>query len=416
MSYSPPWSTHTIPPRGSVISLEHSFKQILAAEYALVDRQRRNILAGELDRLSRSQMLGALATQDFPDPESSESESEDEFTPPVSRYSTEYREYVLRPRIRVPLADITPRPDVFQASDLLALGFREVDWNMPRVFADLENRIGGVFIGPPVEQAEWEKTIVGANRLMRIASAHLDRAMLLNDSIRSGITYDHSLKRPQSIDRTHNLNNMVVLAALRYSKPIQDITSFQNAMLHAVAPRVWNEDRQVIDAVLENDCSLHLPMQLVDVGPNQPTAFSEIQYQFSVPDSQPRRELDDEPGSFRAVTALGNYDSEEGRLILWRERAIVKFPPGSTFIFPGALVRYSFTAVEKPGWQMLISQSCAVGLRGFVANGFEDRYSGQRRFASKAEAKAARNEKAEQAVSLYSTVAEFDAAASRYAY
>ncbi|KAJ7455963.1 hypothetical protein B0H11DRAFT_1620996, partial [Mycena galericulata] len=84
----------------------------------------------------------------------------------------------------------------------------------------------------------------------------------------------------------------------------------------------------------------------------------------------PRRDLGDHPAAFRAITALGQYLHTEGALILWTHRVVVEFPPGSSFIFPAALVRYSFTSVEKPGWQMLVSQSCSAGLHGYVANRF----------------------------------------------
>ncbi|KAJ7848686.1 hypothetical protein B0H13DRAFT_1574532, partial [Mycena leptocephala] len=168
----------------------------------------------------------------------------------------------------------------------------------------------------------------------------------------------------------HNLSNMVVLAALRYSPAIQEITSFQNALLRAIAPRLWEDTSRVIDAVVGNDSSLHLPMDPTNDGPYQPTAFSELEYRFSIPDSVPRRDTDDHPSSFRALTAVRHYDSGQGDLVLWRERTVVEFPPGSTFLFPAGLVHYSFSAVEKPGRQMLISQSCSAGLHGYVENGF----------------------------------------------
>ncbi|KAJ6454920.1 hypothetical protein C8R47DRAFT_1082910 [Mycena vitilis] len=410
MAYLPTWSTYTIPSRADDIFLQQSFMQKLAAELAYVDRQRRNILVEDLDPSLRRQKLSLLSQQDLPESDSSDSESDDEFTPRVSRYSTEYRPYQLRPPApRRPLADITPMFELFTPAHLDALGFRKIKWDQPQVFADLHDRIGAVFIGPPVQRARWDKTITEASRIMRIASAHLDRAMLDDDSICSGITYDAGLKRPRSLDRRHNLTNMVVLAALRYSPAIQEITSFQNAAVQGFAPRLWNETREVIDAVTANDCSLHLPMHQTNEGPYQPTAFSEIQYRFSVPDSVPRRELNDEPFAFRAVTAVGQYGVSEGQLTLWNERVIVEFPPGSTFVFPATLVRYSFTTVEKPGWQMLITQSCAVGLRNHVASGFEERYQRERQFASKSKAKAHRMAIAEAGVGLYSTVAELDA-------
>ncbi|KAJ7665824.1 hypothetical protein DFH06DRAFT_1127028 [Mycena polygramma] len=198
MSHSapPPWSTHSIPFRGAVVRLEQSFSQILAAELAVIDRQRRNILAGELEKSARQTMLGLLSQQDLPsDAAESESSSEDEFTPRPSRYSTEYREFQLRPRPpRIPLADITPIPDLLVPADLHILGFRQMNWNEPGISADLQDRVGAVFIGPPADHARWEKTILEANRIMRVAQAHLDRAALEDDSIRSGITYDPTLK------------------------------------------------------------------------------------------------------------------------------------------------------------------------------------------------------------------------------
>lgn len=54
------------------------------------------------------------------------------------------------------------------------------------------NRIGAIFIGPPVQRSRWSKTIVEAANIMRVASAHLDRARIDDDTIRSGIVYDET--------------------------------------------------------------------------------------------------------------------------------------------------------------------------------------------------------------------------------
>ncbi|KAJ7444060.1 hypothetical protein B0H11DRAFT_1931231 [Mycena galericulata] len=265
----------------------------------------------------------------------------------------------------------------------------------PRVLADEEERIGGIFIGPPHQRSNWEQTIREANSIMRIARANLDFANLEEtDYIRSGITYDKVLKRPRRIDRRYNLNNIVVLAALRNSRAIQDITSFQNAILEGVAPRLWRDNHRVIDAIVNHDCELRIPFDLGNGnGPHQPTAFSEVEYRFNIPDSTPRRDLGDHPPAFRAITAV-----------------VVNFPPGSSFIFPAALVRYSFTTVEKPGWQMIISQSCSAGLHGYVANHFDDLYARERRFPSRAAEKADRLSRAKAAVGMYPTVNEWDEA------
>ncbi|KAJ7430101.1 hypothetical protein B0H11DRAFT_1943740 [Mycena galericulata] len=333
----PAWSMYTLPHRGKLVLLQLSFAEILAGQYRLLDHQRRQ---RRLD--SGDQLTGADGES------SSESESDRDYTLPGGGspdYSAGPHEYHLRPRPpHVPLADITPIPEIVTAVDLDKLG--------PRIFVDLDDRVGAVFLGPPVKRTAWEHTIRSANKSMRVASAHLDRARLATDGIRSGITYDTALKRPRSIERAenHNLTNMVVLAALRYSHAIQDITSFQNAQRLATTRR------------------------------------------HSVPSQ-----------------ALGNYPYHEGKLVLWQHRKIIDFPPGSTFLFPAGFVSYSFTAVETPSWQMLITQSCSAGLHGFVRNGFDDRYAPDPWFPTRAAQKANQMSRAKKAAALYPTVAEFDA-------
>ncbi|KAJ7429222.1 hypothetical protein B0H11DRAFT_2266547 [Mycena galericulata] len=417
----PASSTYTIPRRGQVVPLQQSFVDLLIAEFALLDRQRRNILAGDPKLIVRegrnwSADTGHLVIVHGPvnEDESSASESDSEYSLPHSSYDLSYREYHFRPRPpRIPLADITPVPNVFTGEFMVdRLGFRRVEWEEPRVLADLEDRIGGVFVGPPHQRSIWEQTIREANNIMRNARSHLDFSNLEEaDYVRSGITYDRVLKRPRRIDRRYNLNNIVVLAALRNSKAIQDITSFQNAILEGVAPRLWHASREVIDAVVAHDCELHVPFDLGNGhGPYQPTAFSEVEYRFNIADSAPRRDLGDHPPAWRVVTAVGQYPYTEGALILWTHRVVVNFPPGSSFLFPAGLVRYSFAAVEKPGWQMIISQSCSAGLHSYVANNFDDLYARERKFPTRAAEKADRVSRARAAIELYPTVVEWDAA------
>ncbi|KAJ7622773.1 hypothetical protein DFH06DRAFT_1340645 [Mycena polygramma] len=406
--YLPSWSKYTIPTRGKLVPVQQSLADLLGADLAFLERQRRNIRAGELELARRQQNPSAPPIIPEPLTEDEESdESDREYTLPGGQPVDicPPQEYYLRPRPpRAPLADLTPIPEVVNGAHLDLLGFERIELcDIPRLFVDPDDRVGTIFIGPPLQRARWEYRIIEASNVMRIARAHLDRATLPGDNIRSGIEYDTNLKRPRRIDRAHNLSNMVVLASLRYSPAIQEITSFQNAMFRDAAPRAWAENREIIDAVVLNDCTLHLPMNLSDhPGGYQPTAFSEVEYRFSLPDSSPRREERDHSASFRAVTAIGNYHPSEGQLILWTHRKVVTFPPGSTFLLPGSLVRYSFTEVERPGWQMVVTQSCGAGLHDYVANNF-DGTAGERQFS-----RSARREMAEAAVSLYSTVGEYD--------
>ncbi|KAJ7076954.1 hypothetical protein C8R43DRAFT_910584, partial [Mycena crocata] len=74
---------------------------------------------------------------------------------------------------------------------------------------------------------------------------------------------------------------------------------------------------------------------------------------------------------WRVITALGNYDSRfGGDLVMWDEKKILRFPPGSSFLVPAARMRYSFTAVGEGETHFLMSQHMHAGLHRFVVNGF----------------------------------------------
>jgi hypothetical protein len=109
--------------------------------------------------------------------------------------------------------------------------------------------------------------------------------------------------------------------------------------------------------------------------------------------------------SLSALTSLGNYDTREGELILWTERKVVNFPVGSTFLLP-KWMPYSFTAVESPGYQMILTQTCDNAVCEYIANGFSTEFD-----VVQYEGEKGRKLKRKQAVAgaaLYGTLNEFD--------
>ncbi|KAJ7895674.1 hypothetical protein B0H13DRAFT_1448998, partial [Mycena leptocephala] len=140
------------------------------------------------------------------------------------------------------------------------------------------------------------------------------------------------------------------------------------AALLQIAPRLWNIARDTIDAILEHDPTLHLPLDHTNFGTPQPTAFSEVEYMFSTNVGTARCERDYVPG-WRALTAVGNYD-DDGGIILWADHTVLHFPTGSTFLFPAAVMPYSFTAVDETQCRRTITQSFDNGLHQYRANGF----------------------------------------------
>jgi hypothetical protein len=177
-------------------------------------------------------------------------------------------------------------------------------------------------------------------------------------------------------------------------------------MLRKVAPRAWSTANDIIDTLLAHDSRLHLPFHLAHTDElPQPTAFSRVEYQFSTEGSIHREDSAYIP-SLSALTSLGNYDQTEGELILWMEKKVINFPVGATFLMPRWLP-YSFTSVESPGYQMILTQTCDNAVCEYVTNGFSSDFGiiQQERDATS----GLRKQEAAAGADLYGTLAEFDA-------
>ncbi|KAJ7916472.1 hypothetical protein B0H13DRAFT_1609353, partial [Mycena leptocephala] len=101
-------------------------------------------------------------------------------------------------------------------------------------------------------------------------------------------------------------------------------------------------------------------------------AFPAVEFFLGSDESPPTLHDLDMMWSWRALTALGEYNARwGGELILWDEKKIFKFPPGATFLFPGRLIRYSFTQVRCSfSSEYSFGQYAHAGLFRYVENGF----------------------------------------------
>lgn len=162
---------------------------------------------------------------------------------------------------------------------------------------------------------------------------------------------------------------------------------------------------------MANDLRLHLPFEISNHTPPQPTAFAEVQYRFSVMDSVPRPSARACAGAsgWDALTSLGDYDGREVGLILWQDKTVVTFPPGSTFLIPTGIMPYSFTGTGESS-QMIITQTLHNDLRDYVADGFQADPKLLPPNWSEGEREAHMRNRAEVLVGRYPTITEFDCA------
>ncbi|KAJ7175317.1 hypothetical protein C8R46DRAFT_1030419 [Mycena filopes] len=264
-----------------------------------------------------------------------------------------------------------------------------------------------MYIGGPTEAAQWERAIIGAGQDMMYARETLHEYTSGRRPVASfsaGLQYGGCRgDRPQNMHSCRPGDvEQIVAAELRHSRNIQTITSFQNATLKRIAPRVWDNAHGKLRALMQYDVGLHLAFDLpCQFGPRQPSAFSRVDYLFST-SGVPRLETGAYIPSLTAITSLGNYHaSAEGHLILWADKKAVEFPVGSTVFLP-PWMPYSFTAVQWPNYQMLVKQTCENALAEFVDNGLCGRFDVEELDEE------IRRQEAADAGRLFSTMTEFD--------
>ncbi|KAJ7429982.1 hypothetical protein B0H11DRAFT_1747426, partial [Mycena galericulata] len=101
------------------------------------------------------------------------------------------------------------------------------------------------------------------------------------------------------------------------------------------------------------------------------SAFAATEAFLGSAESPPRLDDRDMLWCWRGLTGLGRYDPDHGgEIILWDEKKVIRFPVGSTFLFPAAFMRYSFTRVRPWERRFAFSQYSHAGLFRYVENGF----------------------------------------------
>ncbi|KAJ7035418.1 hypothetical protein C8F04DRAFT_1182327 [Mycena alexandri] len=270
-----------------------------------------------------------------------------------------------------PLPQSKPLTHVYTAPELDYHGFESVlEWEGPTPLADRKNRLVGVLVDGPPQKADWNRVLASATAAIDKAKSHIDYDCLglrgnTPSSLRTGIEYfgcGPNSARAQNV-RYESLHNLVELAALRSTEAFQHISTWQNTIHYQFAPRLHCHIQTTKDKLLHQNPFLRDNF----VG----GAFPASEIFLGNPESPPRLDDLDMPWGWRALTSLGTYDPRwSAKLILWDEKKVIKFPPGATFLFPAAFIRYSFTPVHAGETHYAFSQYAQAGLFRYVENGF----------------------------------------------
>ncbi|KAJ6474619.1 hypothetical protein DFH06DRAFT_1011593 [Mycena polygramma] len=207
------------------------------------------------------------------------------------------------------------------------------------------------------------------------------------------------LQKPQNVE--HILANCIETGLILQNSGVQDIAAFQNTIHQSFAPKLYKYTENASDLIYKYDENLRREFEGI---------FPTAEFDLGELGSAPRLQDRDLIQGWRALTALGTYNSHfGGDLVLWDDGWIIRFPPGATILFPAALMRYSFVDVLPGEKQYTFSQYSPAGLYRYILNGY--RSDGHfERSAEKREMETrnrARGRRLEAAVKMYSTLNEF---------
>ncbi|KAJ7664811.1 hypothetical protein B0H17DRAFT_848388, partial [Mycena rosella] len=120
------------------------------------------------------------------------------------------------------------------------------------------------------------------------------------------------------------------------------------------APKLYVYTENAMDLIFKHNNELHREF---------PGAFASAEYDLGDLGSALQLQDRDLLQGWRALTALGTYDSRYGGdLVLWDDGFVVRFPPGAIVLFPAALMCYLFVGVRPGEKQYMFSQSSTAGL------------------------------------------------------
>lgn len=136
-------------------------------------------------------------------------------------------------------------------------------------------------------------------------------------------------------------------------------------MFQVYFPRMYDAYQKNLDELVQQDPTLRRNF------PGTPFAAASINFGPRTA-CYPHRDWKNVSWGECTVTALGDYDADEGgHLAFWDLGLVVRFPPGSTIFLPSALVRHSNTPVAPHERQYSFAQYSSGGLHRWVGHGFK---------------------------------------------
>ncbi|KAJ3846395.1 hypothetical protein EV368DRAFT_52872 [Lentinula lateritia] len=179
-----------------------------------------------------------------------------------------------------------------------------------------------------------------------------------------GYGYGNGRRKPQNykVSGRANQNDM---QELLQNDAIRRISGFQNALFNTFCHKNYVEYRDTNEEIQRKQPELRANFRN--------TAFAATTFNLGPRSfSPPHMDPDNRASSWCADTNMGPFDPNKGgHLVLWDLGLIVRFPPGSTILFPSALITHSTIPIQAHETRYAMIQYSSGGLFRWRDNGFQ---------------------------------------------
>ncbi|KAF5361324.1 hypothetical protein D9757_015172 [Collybiopsis confluens] len=246
------------------------------------------------------------------------------------------------------------------------------------VIVDCRDRIVAVLGGiPPGASGEkWDTVVADATGAIEACYAastfeKKERQGRRGDSASRTVGFGYGNGRPKPLNYRisgsgdQESRNKDAIRKLLLNGGIRSISGFTNSLFNCFGHKIYREYKATLAEIVGRDPELNK---------NFPsTVFAAATVNFG-PRSfwPPHMDADNRADGWCSDTALGNFNPDQGgHLVLWDLKLVIRFPPGSSILFPSALITHSTLPVQPEETRYAFIQYSSGGLFRWRENGFQ---------------------------------------------
>ncbi|KAJ3762781.1 hypothetical protein F5878DRAFT_550136, partial [Lentinula raphanica] len=238
---------------------------------------------------------------------------------------------------------------------------------------DARDRVVAVLGGVPPAAAgsDWDENTAKLTAAMeacykgsRFSQAQTGGRRGLFASRTVGYGYGNGRRLPLNY-KVSGKANQVAVKELLETQAVRRVVGFTNTLFNAFAHKIYKEYDDTNSELLAHHPHLRSNFP-------EKTVFAALTLNLGPRSfSPPHMDADNGAGGWCTDTPAGNYDPDKGgHLVLWDMGLVIRFPPGSSILFPSALITHSTLPIQETETRYAFIQYSSGGLFRWRGNGF----------------------------------------------